>query len=104
MPRAIEDYICASEDRPHYNNETLDLYGFYYPMRRPHVTTINIINKTEIIEQGVSEEQINELIDARIPQVIETVANEVGDSIVPSIKEVHGGSASEVMDDDEEEG
>ena len=55
MPRAIEDYICASEDRPHYNNETLDLYGFYYPMRRPHVTTINIINKTEIIEQGVSE-------------------------------------------------
>ena len=97
MPRALEDYICASEDRSHYNNETWDLYGFYYPWVEPHYTTINIINKTEIIEQKISDEELDVEITARIPQI----ADEVGDIIVPSIKEVHGGSASEVMDEEE---
>ncbi len=103
MSRAIENYICASEDRPHYNNETWELYGFWYPMRSPKVITINNITK---IEQTISQDQINEMIDARIPEVVETVATEVVDTVVPSIKEVHGGTASEVMfdDDDEEEG
>lgn len=27
MSRAIEDYICASEDRSHYNNERFSSYG-----------------------------------------------------------------------------
>lgn len=94
MPRAIEDYICASEDRSHYNNETWELLGFHYPMRTPHV--INIINK---VEQKISQEELNELIDARIPHITETVVNEV----IPSISEVHGGSASEVMEDEEED-
>ena len=40
MSRAIENYICASEDRSHYNNETWYLNGFFYPMRRPEVTVI----------------------------------------------------------------
>lgn len=101
MSRAIENYICASEDRSHYNNETWELWGFRYPMRVPYVTTINVINKTEVIEQKISEEELNAAIDARIPQITETVANEVGEIIVPSIKEIHGGSASEVMDEED---
>lgn len=33
MSRAIEDYICASEDRSHYNNERFCSYGYwgFYP-------------------------------------------------------------------------
>lgn len=92
MSRAIEDYVCASEDRPHYNNETWDLYGFYYPMRTPHV--INIINKTV---EKVSTEELNELIDARIPHITETVVNEV----LPSISEIDGGDAFNAVKEEE---
>ena len=45
MPRAIEDYICASEDRSHYNNEGYYPWGFQTPMRTPEVTVINQITK-----------------------------------------------------------
>lgn len=65
MPRALEDYVCASEDRSHYDNETWDLWGFEYPMRSPKV--INIVHETKIIKEKMSEEEINQLIDARIP-------------------------------------
>ena len=95
MPRALEDYVCASEDRSHYDNETWDLWGFEYPMRSPKV--INIVHETKIIKEKMSEEEINQLIDARIPQLVETVTNEVADTVIPSITEVHGGSATEVI-------
>lgn len=97
MSRAIEDYVCASEDRSHYNNETGELWGFYYPMRSPHVITINEITETTIVKEEVPIDKLNELIDARIPQITETVTNEVSENIIPEITEVHGGSASEVM-------
>lgn len=54
MSRAIERYVCASEDRPHYNNETNILYGFYYPMRTPEVI---IIHETKNVKQEVSNEE-----------------------------------------------
>lgn len=95
MPRAIEDYICASEDRSHYDNETYGLWGFEYPMRSPRVITF--VNETKIIKEKVSEEEINQLIDARIQGLTQTVVNEVKETIADSIDEVHGGSATEVI-------
>lgn len=42
MSRAIENYICASEDRSHYNNEFF-LYNYYYrtPMLIPRYNYTN---------------------------------------------------------------
>lgn len=110
MSRAMENYICASEDRPHYNNETDILYGFRYPMKSPRVTIIQDI--TEVIKEEMSEEKINELIDARIPQVTETVINEIGDTIMDlsvtgeavdaAIDEIYGGSASDIIKEDDD--
>lgn len=94
MSRAIEHYICASEDRSHYNNETYRLRGFLYPAREPHITIIQEVYK----EEKVSDERLNELIDARIPGLTETVVNEVIPAITEGDWEVHGGSASEVID------
>jgi cell division ATPase FtsA len=102
MSRAIEDYVCASEDRPHYNNETWELWGFQYPMRSPKVINIREVIETKVIKEEVPEEKLNELIDARIPHITEVVTDEVNEAIIPTITEVHGGSATEVMDDDEE--
>ena len=102
MPRAIEDYVCASEDRWHYDNETWDLWGFEYPMRSPKVVTI--VNQTTIIKEKVSQEEINQLIDARIPHLTETVVNEVNETLADSITEIHGGSATEVIPNKEGDG
>jgi cell division ATPase FtsA len=102
MSRAIEDYVCASEDRPHYNNETWELWGFQYPMKSPKVINIKEVIETKVIKEEVPEEKLNELIDARIPHITEVVTDEVNEAIIPTITEVHGGSATEVMDDDEE--
>ena len=68
MSRAIENYICASEDRPHYDNEGPFLYGFGYPMRRPEVTVYQTVYKT-VYENGISEDKVNELIDSRISDI-----------------------------------
>ncbi len=68
MSRAIENYICASEDRPHYNNETWGLYGFYYPMRSPQVTIIQ-----NLYTNGITEEKVNELIDARVSDISDAI-------------------------------
>ena len=97
MSRAIEDYVCASEDRSHYNNETCELWGFYYPMRSPHVITINEVVEQTVIKEEVPIEKLNELIDARIPELTEIVTDEVSANILPEITEVHGRSASEVI-------
>ena len=106
MSRAIERYVCASEDRSHYNNETDYLIGFRYPMKSPRVTVIQNITKTEIIEREVPEEKLQELIDARIPEIKETVINEIGDiaatavtteAVDEAINEIYGGSASDLV-------
>ena len=98
MSRAMEDWVCASEDRWHYDNDTWYPYGFQTPMVSPEVTIINQIVKTEIIEQKISEEELNELIEARIPQLVERVTAEASENIIPEITEIHGGSASEVLE------
>lgn len=51
MPRAMEDYICASEDRSHYNNETYCPYGFQTPMLEPCVTVVQEIHKLEVSDE-----------------------------------------------------
>ena len=100
MSRAIENYICASEDRSHYNNETDNLYGFHYPMRSPEVTIIQQVIKTET----VSDERLLELINERLPELKETVLNEI---VIPGITtedvdavvdEIHGGSALDAIE------
>lgn len=106
MSRAIEDYVCASEDRSHYNNETDFLMGFRYPTQSPRVTIIQENHITEVIKEEIPDERLNELIDARIPQVTETVINEIGDSLVTTenidaaIDEIYGGSASDILGED----
>ena len=45
MSRAIEKYVCSSEDRVHYNTDNIFLHGFHYGMRAPHIMTIKIVNK-----------------------------------------------------------
>lgn len=106
MSRARERYICASEDRPHYNNEADYFMGYRCPAPPPNVVTFV---QEKIIKEEISVDKLNELIDARIPQITETVINEVGDSIVTSdtvdsaIDEIYGGSASDVLEEDDGE-
>ncbi len=52
MSRAIEDYICASEDRSHYNNEVWYLNGFFYPYRRPEINVYQITNQASISDEN----------------------------------------------------
>ncbi len=47
MSREIENYVCASEDRPHYNNETEYLQGFYYPYIEYYNKEYNEENKNK---------------------------------------------------------
>lgn len=107
MSRAMENYICASEDRPHYNNETDLLYGFQYPMRSPRVTIIQENYVTEIIKEEIPEEKLTELIEARIPQVTEAVIEGIGDSLVTTenvddvIDEIYGGSALDLAQEED---
>lgn len=57
MSRAIEDYVCASEDRPHYNNETWELWRFQCFMRPPKIINITEVTETkEVIETQETEE------------------------------------------------
>ena len=96
MSRARERYICASEDRPHYNNEVDYCTPYRYPGPPPHVVTFI---QESIIREEISEDRLNEIIDARIPQITETVINEIGDTIVTTenvdaaIDEIYGGAA-----------
>lgn len=100
MPRAMEDYICASEDRSHYNNETYYPYGFQTPMLEPRVTIIQEIHKVEI-----SDEQLSKVLADRMPEVKETILNELGDIITKdniddAITEIHGGTAADAIRED----
>ena len=108
MSRAIENYICASEDRPHYNNETNFLYGFRYPMVSPRVTIIQEVTETKVIKEDVPEEKLNELIDARIPKLKSDVISEIGEITAPVtteavdevVDEIYGGSASDIIQEE----
>lgn len=103
MSRARERYICASEDRPHYNNEADYFMGYRCPAPPPNVVTFV---QEKIIKEEVSEDKLNELIDARIPQLKEDVLNEINDTVTTTdvidaaIDEIYGGSASDVLEED----
>lgn len=93
MPRAIEDYVCASEDRSHYNNETYYPYGFQTPMLEPRVTIIQEVHKLEI-----SDEQLSRVLEAQMPKVTDTIINEL--DLDAAIDEIHGGSAADAVPED----
>ena len=102
MSRARERYICASEDRPHYNNEADYFMGYRCPAPPPNVVTFVQEKK---IKEEISEDKLNELIDARIPQLKEDVLNEINDTVTTTdvidaaIDEIYGGSASDVLEE-----
>ena len=109
MSRAIERYVCASEDRSHYNNETDYLYGFRYPMRSPKVINISLINQTIREELPIEKinEQISELVSQQMPSLTETVVTELGDllnqpvtteEVDDAIDEIYGGSAIDMVE------
>lgn len=104
MSRAIERYVCASEDRSHYNNETWCLRGFHYPLE-PHVTVIEVVNKTEVVEV-VPEEKMREMVDAMVPgiqaDIRDDLLTEINETIIPELQteeidEIYGGSATDVI-------
>lgn len=106
MPRGMENYICASEDFSHYDNETDLIYGFRYPTVAPEVTIIQNISQSEI-----SEEKLKELIQAHIPEIKETIIDELGDIIASPvtreavdavIDEIYGGSALDAVKEDDD--
>lgn len=108
MSRARERYICASEDRPHYNNEIDSFVRYRCPPPPPQVLSFVQENHiTEVIKEEVPIDKLNELIDARIPQIAETIINEVGDTVVTTdnvdaaVDEIYGGSASDVLEEDD---
>ena len=110
MSRQIEDYLCASEDRTHYNWDGPCLRGFHtHGMVAPHVINYNIINKTEVVEV-VPEEKIKEMVDALVPNIQENITNdiltEINETIIPEltteeIDEIYGGSATDVIKESE---
>jgi hypothetical protein len=53
MARGIEHYICASEDRDHYNN-MYEYDCYYYPPKplKPNVIVSPVVN----IEQNIPQE------------------------------------------------
>lgn len=101
MSRARERYICASEDRPHYNTEDDYFMEYRYPGPPPNVVTFV---QEKIIKEEISEEKLNELIEARISQLKDDIIDQVNDSVATTevidaaIDEIYGGSASDVLD------
>lgn len=83
MSRAIEDYVCASEDRSHYDTDDLiNRYGFYYGIGSPYIQSVHVsYNITP------TEEQLRSLVEKKVPEIRDQVLDEVGEVIVPSISE-----------------
>jgi len=83
MSRAIENYVCASEDRPHYNtDDPMGIYGFYYGIGSPYIQSVHVsYNITP------TEEQLRSLVEEKVPEIRDQVLDEVGEVIVPSISE-----------------
>lgn len=103
------DYICNSEDRPHYDRDDKFLRGFHYPMLAPHVTHIEIVNKTEVVEE-VTPERIKEVVESMMPEVKDNIQTEIvtelNENIIPNIldegiDEIYGGSATDVIPEQE---
>ena len=120
MSRAIENYICASEDRPHYDNEFFIAYDYWplpavfidYPgktysyegYQQPPVdqNPTNVVINETIVQQTISQEEITEIINNTIPQLAETLAEKLGTIITEAdldaaIEEIYGGSASDII-------
>lgn len=83
MSRAIEQYVCASEDRSHYNTDrNIDdsfLYHMYIQALHPPVIQYIQPIKSE------NEKQINEILDEKSPELVETIINEIGEIVVPTL-------------------
>lgn len=120
MSRAIENYICASEDRPHYDTEFLITYDYWSPPVTPvnyhggpymqqdcyrppeHNDPKNVIINKTIIQQSMSKEEITQLINDTIPQLAENLAEKLGTIVTEAdldaaIEEIYGGSASDII-------
>ena len=103
MSRGMEHYVCASEDRDHYNNiYAYDCY--YYPPRPPRPNLI--VSPTVHVESKVSPEELRQLINERLVEMKQTIIDEIKASINVEITteqvdavidEIYGGSASDVM-------
>ena len=102
MSRAIENYVCASEDRSHYDTCAWDLQGFRYPSLAPQVTYIEVINKTEIVDT-VLEEKIKKMVDTVVSKIQtdmrDDLLTELNETIASELQidEIYGGSATEGM-------
>lgn len=81
MSRAIEHYVCASEDRSHYNTDrNIDdniLYHMYIQAMRPPIVHYVRPTKEE------STQQINEIINEKSTEWVENIINEIGDITIP---------------------
>ncbi len=106
MARGIEHYICASEDRDHYNN-MYEYDCYYYPPKplKPNVIVSPVVN----IEQNIPQEQLKEIINERLQEMKKNIVDEINNSINIAITnedvdavidEIYGGSASDVMKED----
>lgn len=81
MSRAIENYVCASEDRSHYNtDDPMGIYGFYYGIGSPYIQTLNVH-----YDITPTEEQLKRIVEEKIPEVRDQILEEVGEVIVPAI-------------------
>jgi len=120
MSRAMENYICASEDRSHYNTDTCVLLDYWpdplvpihypvqigsyeeYPQSLVDQNPANIVINETVIQQNISQEEIIEIINNTIPQLAETLAEKLGTIITEAdldaaIDEIYGGSASSLI-------
>lgn len=103
MSRGLEHYICASEDRDHYNN-TYAYDCYYYPPRppKPNIIVSPIVN----VESKVSQEELRNIVNERLQALKQTIVEEIkasinievtNEQVDAVINEIYGGSASDVM-------
>ena len=78
MSRGMEHYVCASEDRDHYNN-TYEYDCYYYPPRppKPNIIVSPIVN----VESKVSSEELRQLINERLADMKQATIDEIKASL-----------------------
>ena len=78
MSRGMEHYVCASEDRDHYNN-IYEYDCYYYPPRPPksNIIVSPIVN----VESKVSSEELRQLINERLADMKQTTIDEIKASL-----------------------
>ena len=69
MPRAIEDYICASEDRSHYDNEYYSSYEEQYIEYEEQYQYISY-NKPPAMPPAVTNEMRRKNLERKIKELI----------------------------------